>query len=418
MPNGDAGKHNDQTSPAPVRSAMAGAGTTEAVGEPGPEKPVSHPIEVEAPETYGGKPRGRAAESVKTPSLFRARQMPLRGPEVLSLLFRLGVMTAEQIAALLSTPLSRFQVYAILRSLGSQEESQQESSPPNQPGMRNRRAKRLVEAWRRPCLYTKDPKTPAWRNVYYLTGAGLDYVARHKDIYPTVAESLYRRVLEEARIDHALLRNEYYRRLATELQSRGASGNQPAERTSQGSTHPALANPTLQGVWAESGRKPIELERVREDRRRYLNYDGFFELDLPGSSGGLRRFYIEADTGSEDMDWQVTGHAEKYAEHFLQVLESEIESEDMPTGSTTSDVLPRVVFVSPVPSRTRWVRRVVRAKGLEEKSVFSAVRAAFRTRGYKLPELFWFTNQEWLDAEGTLGSSYWPLSSSELEPLI
>lgn len=343
--------------------------------------------------------------------------MPRQGPEVLDALFRLGPLTREQIGGILPQPVGEKQVGRIVGELGAQRDADvagRKSKTPSKTTAEDKTSEgtasdpdgALLGAFKHHYRYNTGAQGHCWKTIYYLTPRGLAYVARRRDLYPSVAESLYRGVMEQARIDHALLRNDYYRRLMRHIPR--VSHDLEDEEGLQ-----------IEALWAEKGMRPIKLGAVENNDRRYLNPDGVFEV--AGLIGEQRRpyrlkVYVESDTGSEDMDWQVSGHADKYAEHLLNVLEGGLDSADGTAAGETA--LPVVLFISPGPRRTRWVRSRIRENGLDEDSVFNAVRWKFKEQGSSLPDLFWFTNLKWLDQQGPAGAAYWPLSASELRPLL
>lgn len=359
----------------------------------------------------GNSRRGR--HRLHTPDLRDGPNMPLHGPEALDVIFRLGIVTIEQAAQLVPAAVGNDRMEKILRALVSGDVS---SKPSKRRGGHSGSAHltedhpELLKSVTHPFKYSGSGGEVHWRKVYYLSGDGLAYVARRRDLYPSVAEQLYRGVLEQARIDHALLRNEFYRRLAAQI----------PRAVPEGTDDEGLR---IEEMWAEKGMTPIKLDGVEGNDRRYLNPDGAVEIaGMDGSPPRSYRLkiYVESDTGSEDMEWQVTGHADKYAEHFLGCLQS--QSQDGGAGSSADVELPVVVFVSPGPKRTRWVRNKIRQNGLESSSVFNAAMGAFKEQGLSLARLYWFTNLGWLTASGgPAGPSYWPLSAGKdasLEPLI
>lgn len=372
------------------------------------EAPVG--VQVESPRRAGGTGSRRSrGQKLWTPRLQDNAEMPMQGPEVLDLLFRLGVLTAQQIAHLVPDPVSPRRMRLILGILESGSNVAGKRSR-GQPGEKGERAANgdeslpaLLRSVTHPFRYAGVGEPVRWRSIYYLSGEGLDYVARRRDLYPSVAESLYRGVLEEARLDHALLRNEFYRRLVLDVPraTRGGLDEDDGLR--------------VETMWAEKGMTPIKLDPVEGKERRYLNPDGLLEIgSASGAAANPQRLsiFIESDTGSEDMEWQVTGHADKYAEHLWSLLESG-------DGTGGEEGLPLVLFVSPGPGRTRWVRRKIRQNGLDAESVFSAVLEAFKQKGRSLPAQFWFTNLKWLEENGgALGASFWPLSSSDFEVML
>lgn len=379
-------------------------------------------VEVEAP-TARAEPSSYTRSStedkrdISAPVLKDSSGMPLHAPEALDLLFKLGVLTGEQLGGLLAASsgsvISSDRVGEIMRALGAgRVQRTLKSTSRDGDNKRNKRKQKvngqpMVASVRRQFSFASANGSAHLRTMYYLTGEGLSYVARQRDLYPTVAESLYRRVLEEARVDHALLRNEFYRRLCEDLYA-------PARRE-ESTGAPAQ----LETMWAEAGMTPIRLNDMEGKPRRYLNPDGLLELDYGGreSSGAnsLLGIYVESDTGSEDMSWQVAGHADKYAEHFLDLLDQEMGEGQ---GQASSANLPRVLFVSPGARRTRWLRRVLLQSARDEQSVFHSVREVFKGRGLSLASLFVFTNLELLDEGGPRGVSYSPLSSRELSQLL
>lgn len=363
-------------------------------------------------ESSGGSRRTR--QRLITPELRDGSHMPRQGPEALDIIFRLGILTTEQAAQLVPTPVSKHRMGEILRAL--------ETGNPVKTRRKDRtKAKRqgqrvsneypaLLNTVTHPFRYADGGSEVHWRNVYYLNAEGLAFVARRRNLYPSIAESLYRGVLEQARVDHALLRNEFYRRLAAEIPRSSPEG---ADDSSV----------RIEEMWAEKGMTPIKLDPVEGNERRYLNPDGMFEVaGLRDSTGRTyrRTVYVESDTGSEDMEWQVTGHADKYAEHFYNCAESRrSENSDLPSDDHE---LPVVLFVSPGPTRTRWVRNKLRANGLNTGSVFNATMNALKDDGVSLSGLYWFTNLSWLsECASAVGAAYWPLSAgkdSSLQKLI
>ena len=370
------------------------------------ESPTGENVADAAADRVGRDGR-KAPRTLAVPAVGHSREMPLQGPEILDLLFRLGPLTMDQMGGLLPRRIGADRLGRILKRLGVEGQVPEEtgasctdgSGPGGPPAPMVGRTRRT---WR---FGSRDRRT-RWKMVYHLSAKGLDYVARRRDLHPSVAKSLYQRVYEDARIDHALLRNDFYRRVSLH-----APRLSPDGLSSPGGLH-------IETLWAESGMTPIRLLPLAGKGRRFLNPDGILELVTTGSSRYGLKLYIESDTGSEDMPWQIASHADKYAEHLFTILDGKVK--ESPPGIRPPDDLsvPRVLFVSPGPQRTRWVRRTIRENGLNPESVFYSVLTAFKEKGYSLPSLFWFTNLQWLDEAGPLGASYWPLSSADLETLI
>lgn len=385
-----------------------------------PEVKVESPADGQGPhvsargssEDTGGSRRGR--QRLNPPELRDGSHMPMQGPEALDIIFRLGILTTEQAAQLVPTPVSKHRMGQILRALETgnpvKTRRKHREKTKGQTQRAGNECPSLVNTVQHPFRYAGGGSEVHWRNVYYLNAEGLAFVARRRNLYPSIAESLYRGVLEQARVDHALLRNEFYRRLAVEI-----------PRSSPEGTDGSGAR--IEELWAEKGMTPIKLDPVEDNDRRYLNPDGMFEVAGLRTSDGSecrRSVYVESDTGSEDMEWQVTGHADKYAEHFYNcAMSRRTGNDDLPSEKSE---LPVVLFVSPGPTRTRWVRNKLRANGLNAGSVFNATMNVLKDEGVSLSNLYWFTNLSWISKTGSaVGAAYWPLSAgtdSRLQRLL
>jgi hypothetical protein len=318
-------------------------------------------------------------------------RMPVSGPEVLDLTFRLGALTVEQLRNLLVKPLSARRTREALAAL--------RKGPHDRP---------LIATSRRYYPYAQaSGETGRWLGVHYLTDSGIRYVAARRALYPATARSLYSRVLTDATVDHALLRNEFYALFASALRS-----TRDGDESGAASDWCGLGLETMCG---ESGYTPILLHQHSEKtsqeasgpnpgkkRRLYLNPDGVLEVNRKGDPGFHAYYFIESDTGSQDMPWQIARKAEHYAEHFADLL-------------ALGRPIPKVLFVSPTVERTRWVRQVIYLNALEKSTRFFKTRSLFEKRGLSLASKVVFTNLIWQRAHGPLGTSYWSLVSNERE---
>lgn len=294
--------------------------------------------------------------------------VPALAPEGLDLIFRLGVCTTDQLHTLLPRRVSVQRVRGLVRCM--------------QTGFRSGGTAPLIETSRRRFQHFEAASGARWKAVHTLTEHGLRFVAERRDLHPRVAGSLYARAYREATVDHALLRNDFFARFADALE------------TSTDEDHEGVWFDTMCG---ETGLDSILLETPEGQRPRYLNPDGMVELHRERDPGFYVSFYVESDTGSEDMRWQISRKAEQYAEHLAKLLEA-------------GKPLPKVLFVSPTVTRSRWVRQVFFAAGQDPANRLCVERNRFKDKGAKLPPLFVFTNLEWQRDHGTLGPSYWALS--------
>lgn len=308
-----------------------------------------------------------------TEAPVQTTRVPYLGAEVLDLLFRLGPLTNQQLQTLLPATVGERRIRQLLAALRSAE---------------------TVVSPRRNFRFYEAARGSSWTMVHELTDEGLAFVADRQDLHLGKARSLYRQVLREAIIEHALLRNEYYAEISRSLES-GAAADAPSR----------LAIETL---CAESGMTPMELSREKNRGRRFLNPDGLMSFVREGDPAYYRAYFLESDTGSEDMPWKIAGKADRYGEHWQRLLD---------TGEVPERI-PRVLFLSPTVARTRWVREVIRQRALDPSSVFSKARDRFREHALSLPSLVLFTNLPWLARFGPLGASYWSLGSSDLAPLL
>lgn len=293
-------------------------------------------------------------------------RLPTLGPEILDVVFELGCATASQLRFLLARRPALRTTQLALKTL-------READGPLADGL-----------WRSvPFAAPEDaPSRARTQHVHYLTGEGVDWVAASRDLHRSTARSLYSKVLQDATVGHALLRNEFYARLCRELSA-----------TSIG----------LDRICAEAGVDPIELGRSTKGYRRYLNPDGLMEFYDDDDETFYRRVLVESDTGNQTHAWQIAGKANHYAEYLLRFLRN---------GETYDD-LPSVLFVSPNEARSLWVRETLRRTALEEGTAFNEARTRFREQGVPLPDLFSVTNLEWVGERGALGEAYWSLGGEE-----
>jgi hypothetical protein len=313
------------------------------------------------------------------------KPVPYLGPEILDLLFRLGPLTTAQIGALLPWALGDAERDAVgLRNV--------------QKVLRSLRAGGKLSTTNRKARLFAETSGTRHKPVHNLTDPGLAFVAARQGLYLSKAASLYRQVFQEALVDHALLRNEYYARLAEDLARERPAGG-------------PLSDLGFETMCAEGGYTPIPLSPSPvTGRRRYLNPDGLLTFVREGDPSYRRSVWVESDTGSEDMPWQVAGKADQYAEHWCRLL---VEEE------TALERLPSLLFVSPRRARARWVRETIRERGLQDGSTFGAAVDLFAERGASLPSLVIVTCYEWLERHGgPLGPAYWSLADRSLTELL
>ena len=301
--------------------------------------------------------------------------VPYLGAEILDLLFRLGPLTNPQIQTFVPVTLGHRRIQQLLAAL---------------------RVGGTVESLRRTYRFYDASRRSKWTTVHKLSEDGLSFVADRQDLYPKKAKSLYRQVFREPIIEHALLRNEFYAEITRAL--------------SQGPTEDDAGAPApmIETMCAESGMTPMELGRGESGGRRYLNPDGLMTFVRDGDPAYYRAYFLESDTGSEDMPWKIAGKADQYGQYWRRLL----NASDAPAR------IPKVLFVSPTVARTRWVREVIRQRALETSTEFSTARDAFRKQGLSLPHLVLFTNLPWLARFGPLGAAYWSLGDNQLSPLF
>lgn len=350
-------------------------------------------------------------------------EMPTLGPESLDLIFRLGCLTTAQLRVLLPARRSLSQVQRVTKAL---------------------RSGRLLESARRPYPYGRhdhvsrgthatpaagtedspfpqrsaagpmaagslgpatsagalvDTSTARWANIHYLTASGLSLVARTRDLYPSVAKSLYDRVLDEARVYHALLRNEFYAWLVEDLSTARSAGS---------------SSRLIETLCAESGYTPMRLADGKRSKARYLNPDGVLEFGDESDPSFYERVLIESDTGSQDMPWQISAKAEKFAEYVVKQLDRRSPAEQR------SFRAPKVCFISPGVARSRWVRETFVDNAQRSDSMFREARVMLRERSADSADLasaVLFTNFSWLAKRTPLGKAYWPLAANELASL-
>lgn len=347
-----------------------------------------------------------------------AKEMPTLGPESLDLIFRLGCLTTSQLRTLLPTRRSISQVQRITKALrtGGLLESVRRPYPYSRPELSRSQPEATQTIFESgagpmragslgasntlsgPSSDSSSARSSSWATIHYLTEKGLSLVARSRDLYPSVAKSLYDRVLDEARVYHALLRNEFYAWLVEDLTAARSSGYSSAG---------------IETLCAESGYTPMRLADGKRAKARYLNPDGVVEFGDARDPSFYERTLIESDTGSQDMPWQISSKAEKYAEYLMAQLDKH------PRGRAFE--VPKVLFVSPGVSRSRWVRETFVENAQRDGSKFKEARTKLRNlgeNGGELADAVLFTNFAWLSRRGTLGKAYWPLSSNELKSLM
>lgn len=306
--------------------------------------------------------------------------VPFMGVEALDLLFRLGVLDTEQLRVLLPGPeegeiFGERRVQRLLAAL---------------------RTGNLILSARRKYRFFEVGATQQYKMVHQLSEAGLRFVADRQDLYHRVAASLYKQVCREPIMEHALLRNEYYADLMRALRQE--------HRRGEG----WLSNLEIETMCAESGMTPMELSKGGKGGRRYLNPDGMLSFTLKGDPSYYRAFFIESDTGSEDMPWKIAAKADQYAQRWSDLLRA----------GEAPERIPNVLFISPSVKRTRWVREVFRERGLNPESEFYKARNLFRGNQLSLPARAIFTNLAWLARRGSLDEAYWSLASRDVGSLL
>lgn len=374
-------------------------------------------------------------------------EMPTLGPETLDLLFRLGCLTTSQLRALLCVRRSESSVQRITKRL---------------------RGAGMIRSVRRPYRYGRASASPAepptaaaatwqagatggatggategattastrrpgrWVTIHYLTEDGISLVARDRDLYPAVALSLYARVLDDARVYHALLRNEFYAWLVEDLTCARAGARAGARASASSSLE-------IETLCAESGYTPMRLADGKRGKRRYLNPDGVLELSDAEDPSVYERVMVESDTGSQDMPWQISQKAEKLGEHLLTLAHPRDSQGGTNRSSTPASTpvnaqasaqangkgpvpaIPWTLFVSPTVTRMRWVREVFREDAVRDGSQLAQARTSFlaaTNQRLDVAARITFTNLQWLAEYGTLGDAYWPLTSAERTTLL
>lgn len=319
--------------------------------------------------------------------------IPYLGAETMDLLFRLGPLSTEHIKILLPPPRD-----ADAEGNGSGSRSE------NRSGQKIRHVQKVLAALRASGKVASTrikvrvfERTSAsrWKMIHELTEAGLAFVADRQGLHHSKAKSLYRQVFREALIEHGFLRNDFYAAIDRDLKGEVKMGG-------------PLGDVSVEKMCAESGMTPMELSPREGGGRRYLNPDGLMSFVRKGDPSYHRAFFVESDTGSEDMPWQIAVKADQYAERWASCL----------AAGNPYHRLERVLFVSPTITRTRWVREVIRTRGNEPGSTFAETRMRFKKQDISIPMLFWFTNLEWLKPVGTLGEAYWSLGGKTLSPLL
>ncbi len=266
----------------------------------------------------------------------------------------------------------------------------------------NRKAHGEVWAYR-PSGAPAPGSTPGgkWELIYSLSTAGIGYVGEQKGLKFREAERLYNRVRSEARMNHALLRTEFFSMLSGEV--RGRTGPLPDPQS-------LIEGLMIEVLGAESTAGPLVLPKHAKGSRRSLEPDGVIVLSDMRYREPLVA-YVESDTGSQDKFEQVASKANAYASYL-----SSTAAADNLYGD--SWVPPCVIFLSPSAKRSMTVRRFLKRAALDTSSNFARARATMQEKDkVDIAGLFAVTNLEWLNSHGALGASYWTLDSKALRGL-
>lgn len=259
--------------------------------------------------------------------------LPTSAPTAMTLVWRLGVLSARHLASLWPHAISERGVRYILEDLVA-----------------------LGYLFKDPdsCLYAPfnsfllegGAGRANWEYVYTATPAGIRYVAEYLELSKAEARTRYRRTYHPYRHIHAYLRNEAYAVLASDPGSgwrlRWVEGEGGVGRV-------RLPDRLGRGPrWVE----PDGLMMVEEGETASSYWD-CPALTRPDPLGCTERtVFVEADTGSQSHVEQIAQKLDGYSEWYLA------------GGSATSDLdvshCPAVLFVSPERARSKQVKRFVK----------------------------------------------------------
>lgn len=316
-------------------------------------------------------------------------RLPRAAPKVIALVFRLGILSGRQVAALWDAPRAERSVRGLLFTLQQAgllrlHRYRCPYAPANQRWL-------LVPESRQGRLH--------WENLYSLTEEGVRYAAEYVEIPPARAKTSYRLSYHDFRRDHAYLRNESFAMLASQR-------------------HESVRW-RLKRIEAEGGVGRVRLPALPGYGPGWLDPDGFIELENELALAGAdqpepaRLVFIESDTGSQDTVARISKKIEGYSRWYL-------DGTPAPAGL---DIVsrPAVLFISPTRTRSASVQKYIQRAALGDwKSPLRLLHRQLKDEGQPRGSqaLFATTNLEDLREFGAWGPAYKYLHDPQPGPLI
>jgi len=287
--------------------------------------------------------------------------------EALSLLWRLGFLTADQLSSLSSSQYSVRWAQDVLERLSSRG---------------------LVERTnRRPSWDVRSGRRPS---IYYLVGEGVFLAgSTWEKITKRSAAKIYGGICQERLLNHALLRNEYLAELATAVRAHKSGLMMDflgGERHAWQRAHPIQAR--------SPGCYP--------DGVAVIHHDTYPEFEL--------NVLVEAHTGSQNSPKTMSRKVDKYCKPSGAIY-------NQVSGTGPDFVQSRVVFVAPNQREAEQARRLARAV---EDGLYVDYRGLKGTERCADPaDFFLFTDVDLIHNMGSaLENVYFSLGSYQLGPLF
>lgn len=287
--------------------------------------------------------------------------------EALSLLWRLGFLTTDQLSSLSSSQYSVRWAQNIFGRLLSR----------GYVGRTNRRP-----SW--------DTRRSRGSSVYYLEGEGVFLAGSTEEekITKRSATKLYGGICQERLLNHALLRNEYLAELATAVRAHKSG----------------LVVDFLGGerhAWQRAFPILKRSPGCYPDGVAVIHHDTYPEFEL--------NVLVEAHTGSQNSSKTMSRKVEKYCRPSGAI-------HNQVSGIGPEFVHSRVVFVAPNQREAEQARRLARAV---EDGFYIDYRGLRTNKGYPDPaNFFLFTDVDFIKNMGSaLENVYFSLGSYQLGPL-
>ena len=350
-------------------------------------------------------------------------RLPYNAPEVMELVFRVGLVSARHASVLLEGGMSERRCREILGELHrgqllARNRTAVPYSPANaafleSPRTRDRGSVGSQGSPRR-------SQRRSWEDLYTLAeDAGVRYVSELLGLSLREARSRYNRSYVAGRREHTYLRSEFYTMIAedlpkdlglVDLEAEGGVGRCPLPH------RPGYGNRRLEpdGVMVFEELDPGGYHSGYPIGDASGDASGNVRVEaVPESLAEYFTVFVESDTGKQRSPAQIGEKVERYAQMYLAGNNAE-------WAFDVSDY-PPVLFVSPTRSRSATVGRFIQQAALsDQKSPLRELHLERKEHGSPngALDVFCLTNLQVLRAAGAWGNAYRYLCDREPGPLL